>query len=290
MSKIAVITDTDASLPADLAAQYGIRQVPITVQFGTQTFETGVDIDDAKLFALVAQEGKLPTTAAPAPGAFVKAFQQAFDEGAEGIVCICVSSEISATYSAAVTAAGQFPDRDIAVVDSRTLSMAQGLMALEAAQAAREGAGKEEIVARALDLGRRSSLFGAVATLKYLALSGRVGNLAATMGNILQVKPILTVEEGKLKPLDKVRTQKKAWSRLIELAAEAVGDRRIERMAIVHTNVYDQAKEFEAQARAALPCPDEIIIAEFTPGLSVHTGEGLMALVVVVGKGPIRKT
>lgn len=284
MPQIAVITDTDASLPADLAAQYGIRQVPITVQFGTQTFETGVDIDDAKLFALVAREGKLPTTAAPSPGAFVKAFQQAFDQGAECIVCICVSSEVSATYSAAMTAAGQFPGRDITVIDSRSISMAQGMMVLEAAQAAREGADKETVIARARDTGRRSVLFGALSTLKYLALSGRVGNLAATMGNILQVKPILTIEDGKLKPLDKVRTQKKAWERLIELTTQAVGGKTIERMAIVHTNVYDQAKAFEAQVRAALPCPDEIIIADFTPGLSVHTGEGLMALVATVKK------
>lgn len=283
MSPIAIITDSDSSLPADLAAQYGIRQVPITVHFGAESFETGIDIDDAKLFARVTQEGKLPTTSAPAPGSFVKAFQAAIDEGAKEIVCICVSSEISATYTAAVTASKQFPGCDIEVIDSRTLSMAQGLMALEAAQAAREGASKAEIIARARDIGKRSVLFGAVATLKYLALSGRVGNLAATMGNILQVKPILTVEDGKLKPLDKVRTQKKAWARLIELATEALGGGKIERMAIVHTNVYEQARAFEAQARAALPCPDEIIIADFTAGLSVHTGEGLMALVVVTG-------
>ncbi len=282
MTSIAIITDSDSSLPAGLAAQYGIRQVPITVQFGAESLETGIDIDDAGLFARVAQEGKLPTTSAPAPGAFAQAFQAAIDEGAKEIVCICVSSEISATYSAAVTASEQFPDCDIEVIDSRTLSMAQGLMVLEAAQAARDGTSKAEIIARARDVGKRSVLFGAVATLKYLALSGRVGNLAATMGNILQVKPILTIEDGKLKPLDKVRTQKKAWARLLELASEALGGGTIERMAIVHTNVYEQARAFEAQMRAALPCPDEIIIAEFTPGLSVHTGEGLMALVLVV--------
>lgn len=284
MPNVSIITDTDASLPADLAARHGIRLVPITIHFGTETFETGVTMDDAGLFARVAREGKLPTTSAPAPGAFARAYQEAFDDGAEAIVCLCVSSEVSATYNAALTARQQFPDRAIEVVDSRTLSMAQGFMALEAARAAQEGAGQAEIVARAVDLGRRARLFGALATLKYLALSGRVGHLAAGMGNLLQVKPILTIEEGKLKPLDKVRTQKKAWARLIELAAGSLGGGQIEQMAIIHTNVPDQARKFESQARAALPCPPDILIADFTAGLSVHTGEGLVGLVFVVSK------
>ncbi len=288
MSKITIVTDSDSSLPADLAGRYGICQVPITVHFGAASFETGVDIDDAGLFARVAQEGKLPTTSAPSPGQFIRVFQEALDAGAEAIVCVCVSAEISATYVAAVTASQQFPDREIKVVDSRTLSLAQGFMALEAAQAVRDGATADQAVARAIDLGKRSKLFGALATLKYLALSGRVGSLAAGMGALLQIKPILTIQGGKLEMLEKVRTQKKSWSRLIELARESLQEREIEKLAIIHTNVYDQARAFEAQVRAALPCPDEVLIADFTAGLAVHTGQGLMGLVYVAGKGDVQ--
>ena len=285
MPKIAIVTDSDASLPADIAAQYGIRQVPISIHFGTETLATGVDIDDAGLFERVAREGKLPTTSAPAPAAFAQVYQEAFDAGAETIVCLCVSGEISATFSAAVTASEQFPDRDIEVVDSRSVSMAQGFMALEAAKAAQAGASKDEVVARAVDLGQRSYLFGALATLKYLAMSGRVGSLAAGMGNLLQLKPILTIKDGKLDMLEKVRTRKKSWARMIDLAAETLGERSIEQMAIIHTNVPDQARTFKQQFCAQLLCPDEILIADFTAGLAVHTGEGLIGFVFVIGDG-----
>jgi DegV family protein with EDD domain len=122
MSSIAIITDTDASLPAEVAARYGIRQVPITVHFGQETFETGVDIDDARLFERVDREGKLPTTSAPAPGKFAEAYQAAFDAGAETVICFCVSGEVSATYSAAVNARDLLPEHDITVVDSRSFS------------------------------------------------------------------------------------------------------------------------------------------------------------------------
>ncbi len=283
MSAISIITDTDASLPADQVSRYGIRQVPILVHFGEETLKTGEEIDDATLFARVDREGVLPTTSAPSPGQFAEAYQAAFDSGAEQVICFCVSGAVSATHGAAVVARDMFPERDITVVDTPTLSMAQGFMVLAAAEAAVAGEPVDKIIAHAEDVGRRTHLYAALSTLKYLAMSGRVGHLTAGMATLLNVRPILTVRDGTLDLLERVRTQKKAWARTIDLISEALDGRPAERMAILHIAVPDEARQFEEQLRASLPCSDEILMAEMTPGLSVHGGAGLVGVVAVAG-------
>ena len=283
MPKIAFITDTDCSLPEDLAARYRIQQVPITVQFGEESFLAGVNLDDTALFERVDHENKLPSTAAPSPGQFLEAYETAFAGGAETVLCFAVSSAVSATYSNAVTAQQMLPGRDITVVDTQSLSLGQGFMVLAAAQAAQHGAAKEDCLARAQDVAQRIHLFAALATLKYLAMSGRVGSLAAGMAGLLSIKPILTIQNGKLELLERIRTRKKAWSRVIELAAQAAAGKPIEQMGIVHVAAPQAAGEFEAMLRATLDCPPEIMITELTPGLSVHTGSGLVGLAFVSG-------
>src|SRR5512143_1377381 len=116
--KIAIITDTDSSIPFDLAARYDIYQIPMTVNFGEQSYEAVYALSDADTFRRIDQEGKLPTTAAPSPGKFFAAFKNAFEAGAEKIICLCVSSEVSATYTAALSAVESFSEREIHVIDS----------------------------------------------------------------------------------------------------------------------------------------------------------------------------
>jgi len=282
MPAIAVITDTDSSLPPDVAAEHGIRLVPITVIFGDESFETGVDIDERRMFERIDRDGKLPTTAAPSPGAFVAAYEDAFGAGADQVLCICVSSEISTTYQSALTARDTLPERDITVLDSRTVSMIQGFMALDAAQAAASGAGIADIIARAQAVEGRSTLYGALSTLKYIAMSGRVGHLAAGMANLLNIKPILAPRDGKLEMIEKVRTRKKAWNRMIELLTLDIGAGGIEQVALLHVTAEDQAAEFYGMLRAALPaCPEEPLVASLTAGLSVHTGAGIVGAAIV---------
>jgi DegV family protein with EDD domain len=284
MSRTAIITDTDSSLPLELAKKYNITQVPIIIQFGEQSFRDIDDMSTEAIFARVDKGGKVPTTAAPSPGQFIEAYKQAFASGADSILVFTISSEMSAVYAAALTAANDFPGKDITVVDTRTLCLAQGFMVLAAAEALEKGASAQEALAAAKDVGTRAHLFGALATLKYLAMSGRVGQITAGIANVLEVKPILTIREGKLDLLERVRTQSKAWARAVELAVEAAGGKKLERLAIIHTNAPDAAKRFEAQVRAALDCPKEILIAEMNPGLSIHTGTGWVGLVFITEK------
>jgi DegV family protein with EDD domain len=288
MSSIAVITDSDSSLPFGLAESYGIQQVPINIHFGNDTLRTSLDIDDAGLFERVDREGALPTTSAPTPGQFAEAYQAAFDAGHDSVYCLCVSGEISATYTAALHACDLFPNRSITVVDSRTISMGQGYMAIEAAKAAREGLDMAQVIARAEDVRARTSLYAALDTLKYLAMSGRVGSLAAGMASLLDIKPVLTLRNGKLDMLEKVRTRKKAWNRVIELARASTEGRAIEQLSILHVNAAGPAAQFEELLGHGNGHGHvhglEIEHVPFTAGLSVHTGPGMVGVVVVAAR------
>lgn len=281
MSKISIITDTDSSLPVEIAEKYNITQVPITVHFGESTYITGVDINDATLFEIIDQTKKLPTTSAPSPAAFEQAFQKAFDNGSDTILCICVSSKVSATYQSAVTARDMFPDKDITVFDSLQLSLAQGFLVLHAAKSALAGMTKDEILSELENMKNNLHVYAALPTLKYLAMSGRVGKLAAGLADTLDIKPILSVQDGKLDLLEKIRTMKKARNRLIDLIQTAVAGKRIEQVGIIHVNNLNGGKELYQELCKTLSCPSDPIFAEFTAGLSVHAGAGVIGCVIL---------
>jgi DegV family protein with EDD domain len=281
MNKIAIVTDTDSSLPVELANQHGIRQVPITIHFEDSSFTTGVDIDDRLLFEIIDRKKKLPTTSAPSPSAFANAFEAAFHEGADAILCICVSSKVSATYNSAVNAAEMYPDRDISVIDSQNLSMGQGFMVLAAAEAVSQGATKDEAIRQALAVGRRTHLFAVLSTVKYLAMSGRVGKIAAGMADTLNIKPILTMQDGKLELLERIRTRKKAVERTLELTCASAHGKAIQRVAFMHINNLKEAQELQSQLRKLLPLPSSFVMTEFTPGLSVHAGSGVVGVTLL---------
>ncbi len=283
MPRIAVITDTDSSLPLDLAQKHNIVQVPIIVQFGDESLRDIYEIEDKTLFHRIDKEKKLPTTSAPAPGQFVEAYKQAFEKGADSILCYTISSEMSSVYQSAMSARDMLPDRDITVIDSQTLCMAQGFMVLTAADALAKGASKEEAIAAAEDVCQRTHLFAALSTLKYLAMSGRVGHLAAGIAGLLEIKPILTVSAGRLQMLERIRTQRKSRARVVELAVEAAAGRKIERMALLHVSASEAARDFEPMIRQALPSSN-LIYAAMNPGLSVHTGSGLVGVVFTTEK------
>ena len=157
-------------------------------------------------------------------------------------------------------------------------------MVLAAAEAAANGASIEEAISAAEDVRSRTHLFGALATLRYIAMSGRVSHLAAGMAGLLDIKPVLSLQNGKLELLEKIRTQKKAWNRAVELSVEKADGRKIEKMAVLNVKAPEAGRQFESLLRASLPCPDEIVFTGITPGLSIHTGAGMVAVVFVTAK------
>jgi DegV family protein with EDD domain len=171
----------------------------------------------------------------------------------------------------------------VTVVDTQTLSMAQGFMVLAAASAAAKGASVEQVVKIAEDVGERTRLYASLATLKYLAMGGRVPHLQANVANLLNVKPILTVREGTLDLLERVRTQKKSWARVVELAVEAAGGKPVERMAMVHIKAPEAAGQLEILLHQHYDFPKDVITSELTPGLSVHGGVGMVGVCLLLG-------
>lgn len=282
MSEIAIVTDTDSSLSPAMAEPYGIIQVPIIVHFGEESFKTGEEIDDTQTFQRVDREGELPSTSAPSPGDFADAYRLAFDRGADEVICFTVSGEVSATYDAALNGKAMVEAGVVTVVDTKSLSMGQGYMVLEAARLAQAGKSREEIINQAEELRDRTHLYAALSTLKYMAMSGRIGHLSAGMAKLLNIKPILSIQDGKLDLLEKVRTKSKSWQRVIELMEGALQGRRIEKMSILHVTALEDAQAFERQLRTELEVPERIPHIELTPGLSVHAGAGLVGVTFVI--------
>ncbi|MCX6055897.1 MAG: DegV family protein [Chloroflexi bacterium] len=284
MTKTHVITDTDSNIPPELAKALHISLVPITIQFGEESFADNIEIKNPELFERIDRLGKLPTTAAPSPAAFSKAFQTAFDDGAESILCICVGSKVSRTYESALVAVEEFPEKKITVIDSTFVSMGQGFMVISAAEALASGATHEEAVAAATALIPRMHLYASLSTLKYLALGGRVSNLAASMASMLSIRPILTMKDGKLDLLEKIRTRKAAMERLVELIVQAVDGKPIERICIIHVLNPEDARVLESELQKKLTLPESISTEDFGPGLSVHTGSGMIGAIILTGK------
>jgi DegV family protein with EDD domain len=280
MPKVKVITDSDSSLSLEIAKNYDIDLVPITIQFGADSYTTNIDIDDKLLFEKIDATGKLPTTAAPSPGAFVSAFKSAFEKGADSIICICVSSKVSTTYDSALLATKEFATKKITVVDSVYMSLGQGFIALAAAEALKNGATHEQAVKIAEDMIPHLSTFASFNTLKYLVMGGRVSKFSADMAGMLDIRPLLTMKDGTLQMLEKVRTRKAAMERLTNLICKNVEGKKIEKLGIFHICNEADAKTLQENLQQRLTLPEDVLFVQFTPGLSVHAGAGMIGVAI----------
>ncbi len=276
---VRIVTDSTCDLPRDLVAKWGITVVPLLVRFGLESFRDGVDLDASEFYRKLTSGGVLPTTAAPAPGVFAEAYQKHLSEG-DQVVSLHISSKLSATYGSALNGKDHVGQgKPIEVIDTLSVSLGLGLLVLEAARAAKEGAGLTEISAMVRSLVPGMRLYGAFDTLEFLHKGGRIGGAKAMLGSLLNLKPMVVVRDGEVHPLERVRTRAKAVSRLVELASAG----NAKRIGILDATTPADADELSRRIAGAAPGKD-IVRSQFGPVLGTYTGPGALGVVSLEGK------
>lgn len=273
--RVGVVTDSTADLPISLADEIGLRVVPMTVSFRDQTFISRVTITDQEFYDRLDRSAELPTTAQPNPAWFEEAYADCVDDGLEVAVSLHVSRELSGTVASARTAAAQ-AGLEVRVVDSRQVGGGLALMALAAQRVATAGGSAEDVV-RAAERAREGlANYVVVDTLENLRRGGRVSGTQALVGNVLRVKPILTVRDGRIEPVEKARTVTRALDRIVDRVAEEVGDAPVD-VIVTHALAPERAEELWGRLRDRLEVASELTTV-FGPVLGTHTGQGAVAV------------
>lgn len=279
MPKIRIVTDSTADIPVEIRERLGIEMVPLKVHFGSETYLDGVTLQPEEFYRKLSEASQLPTTSQPSPLDFQQVYKKLADEGSI-ILSLHLSSHFSGTYQSAALASSLLEEKaDITIIDTRSATYGIGLLAVAAAEAAQEGRSKEEILALIERLRSQTSLYFLVDTLEYLHKGGRIGRAAAVFGSLLNVKPILSIdEEGVVTSVDKVRGSKRAMNRIIELL-KADFSGQVD-LTVAHACSPVEAEEFYRQLQDHL----DIRNVQFTtigPVIGTHVGDGTLGVFAV---------
>ncbi|CAG7603757.1 Protein DegV [Paenibacillus solanacearum] len=276
MSQVRIVTDSTADIPQDIREKYGIEMVPLKVMFGSESYRDGVDIGPDAFYEKLVLSSALPTTSQPSPAEFMDVFKRLAEAGDGPVISLQLSSAVSGTYQSALLAKSMIDDLDLTVVDTKSASYGIGLLAVEAAVAAREGKSKEEILERIAWLRKEMRLYFLVDTLEYLQKGGRIGKAAALVGSLLNIKPILSLnDEGEVYSVEKVRGQKKAMNRIIELLKQDLAGKPIQ-LVVAYTTGRETAEELCSLIREQF----EVVSVHYThigPVIGTHVGPGTVA-------------
>ncbi len=282
MSKpVAVVTDSTASLPPDLVAEYNIHVVPLQVIWEGKAYRDGVDITPEDFYRRLEHAKTLPTSSQPSAQDFADVFRRLLDEGYD-VLAVVISSKMSGTLASAAQAKEMLQADNIALVDSLSTGMETGFHALLAARAAAEGASLAECRAIAESARDHSGFVLMVPTLEFLHRGGRIGGASRWFGTVLRIKPILEVRGGRVEPLEKVRTRKKVIQRMADIVVARVGDARPLRLATLHTGAEEEARALQAQLEGRLS-PDESLFGMVSPVIGTHVGPHGLGIVYVAG-------
>lgn len=266
--RVRIVTDSTSDLPAELAKAWGVTVVPLSVHFGSQTYRDGVDITYDEFYGRLRREQELPRTSQPPPPLFEAAFRSLLDDDCD-VVAILISATLSGTYNVAQLVARTLaPDR-IRVLDSGLVTLGTMVVVRATALRARESADLDDVARYASDVARRATFFAMVDTLDYLQRGGRIGRLSAFVGGLLSVKPLITMRDGQLVPLERARTRARGLARLSHLVVE---QQPFDGPLVVgHSDNPELAAELRRGVRAAVP-DVEIVDAELGPTVGTYAG------------------
>jgi DegV family protein with EDD domain len=274
MPGIRVVTDSASDLPAALADELRITIVPLTFRFGSEEFVDRQDLTSAEFWRRCDSSPTLPETAAPSPGAFEQTFRQLAAEGAEGIVCVNLSSELSATMRAAELAAESVADTvPVRVIDSRSVSLGQGQIAAAAARLAAAGKGLDDVAGGAADVVPRTRVFASLDTLENLKKGGRIGGAKAMLATMLSFKPVIEVRDGTVHEAAKPRTRSRSLAYLVDKIKEHGS---VEQLAVIHAEAAD-LEDFLDQVGAVYP-RDRIVVGDVGGVIGTHAGRGAIGV------------
>jgi fatty acid kinase fatty acid binding subunit len=278
--QVVLVTDSTAYLSPSVADELGITVVPLTVVLDGASFAEGVDIDGDQVARALKDEVSV-TTSRPSPAAFVEVYQRLQAEGATAIVSVHLSGDISGTVDAARLAAAEVASSGLGVevVDSRSIGMGLGFGVITAARIAARGSTPRESAEAALRRSLNASIFMYVDTLEYLRRGGRIGAAQAWLGSALTIKPLLNLVDGRLEPLDRVRTAERAIARLVEVAVAEAGTELVD-IAVHHLAAADRAEAVADRLRAQVPALNELSVSEVGAVIGAHVGPGSVGVVV----------
>jgi DegV family protein with EDD domain len=279
---IKVVTDSGADIPSELAKKLGITVVPLTVSFGDESYKDGVEISADEFYNRLTQGEIMPTTSQPSVGSFVETYRQ-LEPASNEILSIHVSSKLSGTMNSATQAAKEENiENGIEFVDSWQASMGLGFSVIAAAEAVKAGASLSEAASAARSVLERTNVFILFETLKYLEKGGRIGRAQALVGSVLQLKPILTLDQGEIATKVKVRTFAKGIRSLEELS-EGCG--KLERAAVLYTTDKDKANTLGERIQNFADPSTEPLVVRLSPAIGTHGGPGVLGIICVTSMG-----
>lgn len=276
MRKVAIVTDSTVNLPPAYLAEYNVTVAPQVIIWGDKTYEDGVDIQPAEFYTRLAQATVMPTSSQVSPARFRDIYSNLLEKDYD-ILTIAISSQLSGTMNSITQAIAGLPEERLSVVDSYGASMALGFQVLQAARAAANGASLKECRAVAERARMQTNIYFVVDTLDFLHRGGRIGGAAHFLGTTLNLKPILTLKEGKIEPAGKVRTLKKALEKMLNTVEKELAHSRQVRIGVLHADAAEEGAALLEECNRRFQ-PAESILTEISPVIGVHTGPGTIGV------------